>query len=47
MARIPRMHRVTSYHRNGKVEARNYQGPKAAEDRRAKFTEADPEAIVP
>lgn len=46
MARIPRLYRVRSFHRDGTAEHRHYQGPKAAEERRERFEQADPEAIV-
>lgn len=46
MARIPRLYRVRSYHSDGTVEQRHYQGPKAAEERRAKFEQADPFAVI-
>lgn len=46
MARIPRLYRVRSFHRDGTAELRHYQGPEAAEERRAKFEQADPFAVI-
>lgn len=46
MARIPRPYRVRSYHSDGTVEQRHYQGPEAAEERRQRFEQADPFAVI-
>lgn len=46
MARIPRLYRVRSYHADGTVEQRHYQGPEAAEERRQRFEQADPFAVI-
>lgn len=46
MARIPRLYRVRSRHGDGTAEVRHYQGPEAAEERRAKFEAADPLAVI-
>lgn len=46
MARLPRLYRVRSAHRDGSVDRRHYQTPEAAEERAERFREADPDAIV-
>lgn len=46
MARIPRLYRVQSRHRDGTTETRHYQGPEAAQERVDRFGFADPLASI-